>query len=200
MIRISTDLNNTDNLVITVSIECMNIGNIYGKEIINGVILTPPYEAVISDNIMIYRNIYHSYLNNNKEAHEFLLLLLRSSLIGNNITLFLTNDESSLPYMQLLLEYIYNMYGIDILNSNNIVGPNIFNLYIEFYMNKFIDVNEFLTLWKQCGFLNIPDYVLLNIWDTLRPFSVNRDAASIYNYIKTIIHGDKVLTSAIREV
>lgn len=201
MINISTDINNTFDTVITVSLELMNtnINSIPNKNIINGVILTPPYEAVVSDNMMMYQNIYYSYLENNSEAHTFLLLVLKAATKGQNITFMLSNDELTLPYMEVLISYIFNKYGIDVLNNLTIVDSYKFlNLYIEFYMNKYIGLYEFVDIWFRLGKPQLPEALLYSIWNTYKPYGVNCQMDDIYMYLVSLANNGNGLKIAIR--
>ena len=81
---------------------------------ISASIFLPPYQAAslfINGDMTGYAQSYFQYLTN-KEPSEFIALILRSLMDGNKILLYLTKDESEMKYAELLVQYLFDNFGV----------------------------------------------------------------------------------------
>ena len=77
-------------------------------------IFLPPYQAAslfIEGDMTGYTQSYLQYLTN-KEPSTYIALILRTLMEGNNILLYLTQDEAEMKYADILLSYLFENFGV----------------------------------------------------------------------------------------
>lgn len=112
-------------------------------------ILLPPPQASMLEmdgHIQEFKNMYFEHLSQ-KEPFDYICIILRALLNGNNILLYLTKDESEMYYMSALMEYMYTTFGVVIGSESNQfnIDYRYYNVILDtLYMNDFMDCNEYL--------------------------------------------------------
>lgn len=128
-----------------------------------GTVFLPPYESMMflaEGDAVNFRDVYFKYLMNSIEANLFLSIICKSVLIeGNNIVLFVPRDEAQLGFLQVLLEYLINFYGI-MLGTDQ--SPFMYNFSYDgsncerMYINGFMTVEELMINFPPVTPFSIP--------------------------------------------
>lgn len=171
---------------------------------ISAPILLPPYEVIMSLDMNSYQSGYFNYLASNKEAAEMIALILKAMALGNNVVLYVTPDESQLPYAEIFKQYIYSNFGIVIGNeiTQSTIEPSlIFNSFNYQYLFNLISGGELLDLWS--SFKTLPalsEDIVMKLATEFNPYGNFNSLNDYYEYFKQLCNNDVRLEIAIRKV
>lgn len=189
-------INNSNNYTIMCfSVETQNnVQFMQAIDPINAIILTPPYEVVMSPDINSYTSAYYNYLSNDKDAAEMIALMLKAISLGKNILLYLTPDESQLEYSNIFIQYMYSIFGIAIGNEyrpSSIEPKMIFRAFEHMYLFNLIESSDILDIWFVLKTLPQPSQnTIYKLANDIKPFGQFNTLDDYYEYFKRLCCSD----------
>lgn len=134
-----------------------------------GSILIPSYDAInasIDGDIPRFNALYCEQLSH-RDCDEFLSLIAYALYQGKNIVIYVGEEQTIVPYIDLLADYIRNTFGITIGVDSDMgfIDFNYFDFWLsKFYLYSFITYADFLKLYT-IGKPLLPDVINKLIMD-----------------------------------
>lgn len=115
---------------------------------IASILLPPPQASMLEmeGRFQEFKQLYFEHLSQ-KEPFDYICIILRAIFNGNNILLYLTQDESEMQYMSAFMEYMYTTFGVVIGSESGQfnIDYRYYNVILDtLYMNDLMDSGEFL--------------------------------------------------------
>ena len=148
-----------------------------------GKVISPPYQALsayLDNDINTFLSLYEQHLNS-KMCVQFISILFKALMNGNNLLLYLNNDEYEI-YFGALMRHIANKYGVVIGTPNNSFefNPNYIHVILSYlYDFELLTVQEYLELYPQG--IPLPSFVVQKLINEINP---NIPNASIETYME----------------
>jgi len=120
------------------------------------ILLPPPMamSAELDGNMQAFTSMYYQHLAT-KEADACIVMIIAALAKGMNLILYVPKDESQLSFSGVLVQYLFEVYGITTGSDNNTFDYNpMYNaiLCTRLYLHEYITYQDFLVLYP----VNIP--------------------------------------------
>lgn len=189
--------NPTNNIVVCISQNALQdqlfIQNT-GALIAN--VLTPPYECFmreVNGDKDGFIESYYAHLSR-PECSEYIAAILKALVVGKNIMLYQTPDESETSYADIFRTYMLQLYGICIGDQTvqfMWYRNTMINVAIALYRFDLLTSTELFDEWKVVPMVDMPEDIILKLINELKPsFGKDLDISQYNELFKTMAVGN----------
>lgn len=150
-------------------------------------ILLPPYESIaaeIDGNSQVSDEIYIRHLNSSV-CSQYINAILVATIARTPIAIYIGKEELGMRFVQIFLNYLFNVYGITVGSNSMGIIPSIDEKFLPIILNQLylvnaIDYNVFMINYPVGYSLDMS--VIPKMVAEVNPLIKGNDIASYYQY------------------